>query len=163
MLLNNLNKDNDFVYVIVGNNTQRLNYLIQKLSLDKKIYTLSNKDRNTIIKCYQSAWCFFSPSIIEGLSLVSIEAMATGLPLVVTNVPGNEDIVRDNQCGLIVKNKDPHSMANGILSLSSDQSLYKKCQKMAIENRHLYDWKNIAKKYLDVYKKVINTYNSKRN
>ena len=145
----------DLVYVIVGKGTNTLEPLVRKMSLSDKIFLLPQKEPKAIVECYQSAWCFFSPSITEGLSLVSIEAMATGLPLVVTDVPGNLDIVRDNECGLIVRSKDPDSMAKGLLSLVENQNLYSHFSKEALEKVKGYDWHDIARRYLKVYRLTI--------
>jgi len=146
----------DFVYVIIGDDTNKLERLVKDLSLTGKVFLLPSKDRETIVECYRSSWCFFSPSIVEGLSMVSIEAMAMGLPLIVTDVPGNIDIVRDNECGIIVRDKDTRSMADGIQRLASDALLHSKFSNKGLERAKLYSWDNIAKKYLDVYKIAIN-------
>ena len=151
-------KNHNLVYVIIGRDTDKLKPLVSELSLNGKVYLLPQKDRALLLKCYQSAWCFFSPSIVEGLSLVSIEAMASGLPLIVTDVPGNIDIVRDNQCGIVVNNKNIESMAEGILDLYSNMDLYNRSIQKASENSKRYSWENVAKEYLEVYKTVINNY-----
>ena len=153
--LSKMEASRDLAYVIIGKDTHALKPWVSRLALEDRVYLLPQKDSETVLKCYQSGWCFFSPSITECLSLVSIEAMGAGLPLVVTDVPGNTDIVRDNQCGIIVKNKDPFSMAKGILALISNQKLYERYSRAALERVHTYDWKNIGKKYLAVYETAI--------
>lgn len=87
--------------------------------------------------------------------MVSIEAMSTGLPLIVTDVPGNLDIVRDNNCGVIVASKDPLSMAKGILRLLLTEGLYDRYSGRGVERAELYDWKNIALKYIETYRTAI--------
>ena len=153
-ILNQMEGFRDLVYVIIGQDTHLLGPLAQELSLQHKVILLPQQDHWTISRCYQSGWCFFSPSICEGLSLVSIEAMAAGLPLVVTDAPGNRDIIRDNRCGLIASNKDPLSMAKQIMLLASDEKLYRNFAKTALEAAQSYDWHNIAQKYLEVYRRV---------
>ena len=155
-------KIDNLVYVIVGKDVKNLFYLVSELGLQNKVFLIPQKDRKTILEYYRSAWCFFSPSIVEGLSMVSIEAMATGLPLIVTDVPGNLDIVRDNKCGIIVKNKDPESMAKGIFDLYLNKELYNKFSEIARKRAKNYDWYNIAKKYLDVYQFAIERCNFKK-
>jgi len=155
-------KIDNLVYVIVGRDVENLFYLVSEMGLQNKVFLIPQKDRKTVLEYYRSAWCFFSPSIVEGLSMVSIEAMATGLPLVVTDVPGNLDIVRDNKCGIIVKNKDPESMAKGIFDLYLNKELYSKFSEIARKQAKNYDWYNIAKKYLDVYQFAIEVCNSKK-
>ena len=88
--------------------------------------------------------------------MVSIEAMSTGLPLIVTDVPGNLDIVRDNNCGVIVASKDPQSMAKGILRLLLTEGLYNRYSRMGVERAELYDWNNIAMRYIEAYRTAMN-------
>jgi len=153
----------DLVYVIIGENSQTLMHLVQKFSLEKRIFLVDNQAQDELVHCYQSAWCFFSSSIMEGLSLVSLEAMACGLPLIVTDVPGNIDIVEANNCGLIVRNKDVDSMAEGITTLYANKKLYSTLSRNALEKIQLYDWHNIAGMYIDAYKDVIKTLKVENN
>lgn len=144
----------DLIYVIIGKNTHILNPLIDDLGLQKKVFLLPEQDFDAIRRCYRSAWAFFSPSISEGLSLVSLEAMASGLPLVMTNACGNEDVVMENDCGILVENKDCHSMAEGIFKLYNDRKMYNIFANNALMNSKKYDWKFIARKYMDVFNQI---------
>lgn len=54
----------------------------------------------------------------EGFSNAILEAMAARLPMVVTNVGGNAEAVRDKITGLVVEPKDPESLANALLELT---------------------------------------------
>jgi sugar transferase (PEP-CTERM/EpsH1 system associated) len=57
---------------------------------------------------------FVLPSLREGISNTILEAMASGLPVVATNVGGNPELVRDGETGLLVSPSDPIAMANAI-------------------------------------------------
>ena len=142
-------------YVIVGKGVSEHATLVSELSLEKYITLIEELAPEQARECYQSADIFFSPSIIEGLSLVSIEAISCGLPLVVTDVPGNEDIVRDTGAGVIVHTKDPEDMADGLYSLLCNKELRETLSVSAIKKSSRYDWSTIAKEYAVVYKKVI--------
>jgi glycosyltransferase involved in cell wall biosynthesis len=54
------------------------------------------------------------PSLAEGFGLVLIEAMAAGVPVVATDVPGIRDVVRDGETGLLVPAGDPESLAAAV-------------------------------------------------
>jgi glycosyltransferase involved in cell wall biosynthesis len=62
----------------------------------------------------------------EGINKAVIEAMSLGVPPVITIIPGNTDIVTDNQCGLLVPPKNPEALAQAILQLYTDTGLRKK-------------------------------------
>jgi glycosyltransferase involved in cell wall biosynthesis len=66
---------------------------------------------------------FVLPSLFEGLSNACIEAMATGLPVVVTDVGGMSELVRDGVDGFVVPPEDPAALAERIGKLIDDPTL----------------------------------------
>lgn len=60
------------------------------------------------------------PSLSEGLSNVILESMAAGLPMVVTDVGGNPELIRDGVDGLVVPPADPPALAASIGRLLAD-------------------------------------------
>ena len=147
---------NNIHYVVVGKLSTEHSELVAELGMQDNVSLIEELKPEEVTECYYSADIFFSPSIIEGLSLVSIEAIACGLPLVVTDVPGNEDIVRDTGAGIIVKTKDPLNMAEGLRELIEHSELRKKYSSIALQQVVQYDWREVAKRYANVYKNVLN-------
>ncbi len=142
-------------YVLVGKDVSTLKSFVENLGLSQQVSLVEVVSPDKLRQCYNSSHIFFSPSIVEGLSLVSIEAMASGLPLVVTDVPGNEDIVRENGCGTIVRSNDVDDMARGLMEMFRDPIRREKLGKLALQRSADYDWQVIAHKYLEVYKWVM--------
>jgi glycosyltransferase involved in cell wall biosynthesis len=63
------------------------------------------------------------PSLVEGLPLVVLEAMASARPCVVTAVSGNPEVVADGVTGILTPPKDPGAMAAALLKLARDPEL----------------------------------------
>ncbi|MFH1689835.1 MAG: glycosyltransferase [Candidatus Eisenbacteria bacterium] len=63
------------------------------------------------------------PTTREGLSVVVLESMATGLPVVATDVGGIPEIVRDGETGLLVPPGDPVALARAVCTMLTDASL----------------------------------------
>jgi glycosyltransferase involved in cell wall biosynthesis len=63
------------------------------------------------------------PKSREGLSVIALEAMATGLPVVATDVGGIPEIVRDGETGLLVPPDDPGALALAITRMLDDTDL----------------------------------------
>jgi glycosyltransferase involved in cell wall biosynthesis len=63
------------------------------------------------------------PSVVEGFGLVLIEAMAAGIPVVATDVPGIRDVVRNEQTGLLVPPYSPPPLGEAIERVLRDDSL----------------------------------------
>lgn len=74
-------------------------------------------DRNDVRQLLQGFDLFVLSSITEGYSMALLEACATGLPIVATDVGGNAEIVRDDATGRLVPAADAPALARGILGL----------------------------------------------
>ncbi len=72
---------------------------------------------------YQLCDCFVMPSRVESFSLVLIEALACGKPVVATNCGGPRDIVND-LCGRLVPKQNPAALAEALVKMSSSYSRY---------------------------------------
>jgi glycosyltransferase involved in cell wall biosynthesis len=72
---------------------------------------------------YRSADIFVLPSRDEGMSNALLEAMATGLPVICTDVAGMRDVVVDGETGLIVPPEHPPSLLAALITLIEDSGL----------------------------------------
>jgi glycosyltransferase involved in cell wall biosynthesis len=78
--------------------------------------------RRDVSALLATADIFVLPSLWEGLPLVLIEAMAAGLPAVVTAVGGNPEVVKDNISGILIPPRDAQALARAVCSLLNDPS-----------------------------------------
>ena len=89
----------------------------------------------------------------EGLSLSSLEGMASGKPFLADNVDGLREIVEGN--GVLFEHEDAEGFAAAILKLDSDkeyrEQIVKQCQAKAAN----YDISVMTEKYLTLYKEVL--------
>ena len=74
-------------------------------------------------EAFNGALCYLSTSRWEGLPLAVLEAMAHGLPAVVTDVVGNRDAVRHNESGFLYPEADAAAAADALLRLADDTDL----------------------------------------
>ncbi|WP_285401691.1 glycosyltransferase [Luteibacter sp. ME-Dv--P-043b] len=74
-------------------------------------------DRDDVRELLQGLDLFALSSVTEGYSMALLEACATGLPIVATNVGGNAEIVRDGSTGCLVPACDPPALAEAMLRL----------------------------------------------
>ena len=78
-------------------------------------------DRDDVPELLRSMDVFVLPSLAEGICNTVLEAMASGLPVVATNVGGNPELVIDGETGVLVPAADSTALADGIASVISDQ------------------------------------------
>jgi len=98
---------------------------------------------------------FVLPSLYEDLSSALIEAMAAGLPVVATRVGGTADLVRDGVNGLLVTPpRDPAALAAAISRVLADPAAAAGLAAAARRTADAYAWPGLARKVLEVYKRV---------
>ena len=94
------------------------------------------------------ACMFILPSRSEGISLTILEAMASGLPVVATEVGGNPEVIEAGRSGLLVPAGDPAALARAVLHLAANSE---EAQRMGHAARHRVE------KHFDVRKMVAHT------
>ncbi len=128
--------------------------LISSLNLqDRVLLTGFREDISSIIRQLE---VFVLPSISEGLSIATIEAMALGKPVVVTDSGGPKEIVDNEMTGLIVPPKDSKAISEGVIRLLSDKTYAVKLGingKIAVRNKFGID-ENINR-YADLYRSCL--------
>ena len=72
-------------------------------------------------RLYNAADIFCLPSHWEGLATVVIEAMASGLPVITTNVCGHPEIINSGVSGVLVPSKQPEILTKELLNLINDE------------------------------------------
>ena len=76
-------------------------------------------ERGDVAEILRGLQCFVLPSLAEGISNTILEAMASGLPVIATNVGGNAELVTHGLTGEIVPAADPVALASSLLRLAA--------------------------------------------
>ena len=110
---------------------------------------------------YREANVFVLPAIVdhkgdtEGLGVVLIEAMESGLPVIASDVGGIPDVVVDNVSGLLVPEKSPVALADAIKRIESDpqytESLLEGARNRIAEH---FTWDNITRRQIEIYENL---------
>lgn len=114
--------------VIIGDGDQRkrLENLTGSLELTKYIKFMGILSHKDVIDCMLDSDIFILPSLSEGFPNVIIEAMATGLPIIATNIGGIPEVVKHMKNGLLVEPKSSVEIAAKAISLLTNEDLRKK-------------------------------------
>lgn len=91
----------------------------------------------------------------EGLPRFLVESAAAGLPLIATDIPACRAIVRDGANGFIIPRRDPQALAQAILKIKTDQSLYKRmCDASRSIALDEFDETQVLKDWLSLYNRL---------
>ena len=95
------------------------------------------------------------PSLSEGFPVVIVEAMASGLPIITTNVTRLPEIVHNGENGFLVEPKNPAELAEKILLLLQDDGLRGRIAQNNRRRAKDYTWEKVIDKLEEVYQKVV--------
>jgi glycosyltransferase involved in cell wall biosynthesis len=96
------------------------------------------------------------PSLLEGMPLAILEAMACGLPVIATPVSGSAELVRHGQNGLLILTTDPNSLAGAVLKLMENEPLRRAQGRMGRWlAEHGHSWDVVARRHLSVYSELL--------
>lgn len=126
-------RDNTVHYFLAGNGPLRneLEQLAEKLGIKDNVHFLGY--RRDIPSLLKNADVYAFPSMREGLGMASIEAMATGLPIVTSNRHGINDYSEHGKTGFKYDPDDAEGFAKGIRAILDDEELSKKMGEYNIE------------------------------
>lgn len=109
----------------------------------------------SLAKLYASSDIFLFPSDTETFGNVTLEAMACGVPAVVSDSVGGNSIVLNGETGYITTPRNPGAFAKCLFTLCSDHDLRKKMSKNARERAQSFEWDAIMNGLLSDYHKVV--------
>jgi UDP-glucose:(heptosyl)LPS alpha-1,3-glucosyltransferase len=113
--------------------------------------------REDIASCYAAADLFVFPTLYEPFGMVITEAMASGLPVIVSREAGAaEDHLEDGESAVLLDNPaDPSELAAKVCRLLEDVNLRSRIARAGLETAQNLGWDSIARQVLQVYKSVL--------
>ena len=118
---------------------------------------LGNRSKEELVYLYNMADAIVFPSIYEeAFGYTIAEAMACSKPIIATKVGAVPELVKNNETGILVPPRDPKSLAQAILKLSTDGTLRRSCGKAArAKAKKMFSLKQMARKLITVYNEFL--------
>jgi glycosyltransferase involved in cell wall biosynthesis len=145
-------KQPDFVLDIVGDGPDRpdLEAMCDELGLRAHVNFLGFRD--DVQHFLSRAEFFVLSSVTEGVSITLLEAAASGLPIVATNVGGNPEVTVHGETGLLVPPRSPEALAAAMLEMLKDSN---RARRMGIAGRRRveedFDLSRSVARYEELY------------
>ena len=149
---------NDAKFVIVGKGgmLDELRAQADYLGISNKVYFTGQLSHKDLCKMYKAADVAVFPSTYEPFGVVAIEAMFAGIPTVVSDIGGLNEIVEHGVDGMKSYAGNPNSIADSVLSVLYDHRLADSISKNAkAKVKAMYNWNKIAQDTHFIYQKAI--------
>lgn len=114
----------------VGDLENEIQELVQRHALQD--YVIFYGQALAVHKVLQALDCFILPSLWEGMPLALLEAMASGIPVVATDVAGTREVIKHTENGLLIPSKDPDAIADAFMQMKRNVPM-----RMALAQRAL--------------------------
>lgn len=109
--------------VLVGTLDAYVTELVRRLGLHESVEVVGRVDQGRLARYYWSADMFVHPSLHEGMSMSVLEALACGLPVIVSDRSGYMGTIIDGKNGLVVPAGDVAALADAIRMLWEDRDM----------------------------------------
>jgi rhamnosyl/mannosyltransferase len=135
-----------------GEDREKLESLTRKLGL-KNVSFEGRKDPDELHAYYEKADIFGISSDNEGMPLVLLEAMATGLPIIGSNVIGIQELLKG--VGVLVDDPSPKTFASAISELLSHPEKLPGLSAASVKKARQYSWDILIEKLELVYRNIV--------
>lgn len=146
-----------FVICGMGDELPRIKKLVEKLGVSHALSYVGqlNRESGELEKIYQIATLFAIPSAIETQSLVTMEAMAAGKPIVAAAAGALPELVKDGSNGYLFPVGNSLKLASAIVKILTDSQLRQKMAEKSLEIISQHQIGDSFKKIVDLYEKVV--------
>ncbi len=141
---------------IAGSGPQRaeLERLAAELGVSERVRFTGRLDNSELPALYRTASVALNPSLADNMPISLLEAMASGVPIVSTNVGGIPHLVEDGKTAVLVVPRTPHLMAQAILRLVEEPALAGRLSRAGVAASRRYGWSHVRGHLYRTYAKV---------
>jgi glycosyltransferase involved in cell wall biosynthesis len=127
--------------------------VVEDLDLDGRVHFLGRVSSEDLLYLYNAAEMLAHPAFYEGFGLPPLEAMACGLPAIVSNVASLPEVVGD--AGLLVDPHDVDELTVAMWRVLNDDELRQEMRQKGLRQAGRFSWERAARETLDIYRSVL--------
>ena len=151
-------KNPDVNLILLGGGSQgsKIRQILMNGGVMDQVHFGGHASQADLPRWYHMADLYISPSHVDGASVTLMEALASGLPCLVSDIPGNKEWIEGGVNGWLFRDGDADDLAAKILAVAQNRKLFKKIGEAARETaEQRADWKKNFGKLLESYEKAI--------
>ncbi len=135
---------------------EKLKQLVSELDLDGRVTFAGEVSDEALLEAYHSHDVFIFPNELQTWGLAVFEAMATGLPVIVSRGAGAHEVLTDCKNAILVKPRDPMNIGRAIRAFAADPNLYQAISRGgALYVRGNISWQRYADGMVEVFGRAL--------
>jgi glycosyltransferase involved in cell wall biosynthesis len=141
--------------VMIGDDISKyaaLRRAVHRHQLHKHVRFLGYLPEETLAVMYRLAGVFVFPSLYEGFGLPPLEAMASGTPVVTSNVSSLPEVTGD--AALLVDPYDSAAIADGIYTVLTNETVRRDLRRKGLARAREFSWDASVRRVHEIYKQV---------
>lgn len=151
-----LAKPDSELLIVGGVDTQMHRWLAKVIESNPQIRAIGNVPKTELFHHYQTSSVFVLPSLADSWGLVTFEAMACGLPVIVTENVGSKEAVREGIDGFIVPIRDAKAITEKLQLLYQNPGLRQRMGRAALQRVKEFSWDRYGDRLIKVYEEILN-------
>ncbi|MCH9675092.1 MAG: glycosyltransferase family 4 protein, partial [Gammaproteobacteria bacterium] len=138
----------------VGPELDSLRKLVAELQIEERVTFTGTVDTQQMPQLYQSAAVMLNPSQVDNMPNSILEALASGVPVVSTNVGGIPYMVKHDETALLVPPRDSAAMAAAVNTVLSDERVSTRLISAGRQLVEQYSWPAVKEQWMSVYEQA---------
>ena len=148
----NVNPDVNLVLLGGGSQGARIRQILMSGGVMERVHFGGHVTQADLPRWYHMADLYISPSHVDGSSVTLMEALASGLPCLVSDIAGNQEWIEDGVNGWLFRDGDVDDLVEKILNAIKNRKSFKKIGEAARKTaEQKADWRKNFGKLLEVY------------
>ncbi|MDP2370227.1 glycosyltransferase family 4 protein [Rhodoferax sp.] len=132
-----------------------LRQLVAGQGLFEAVHFTGRLERDAMAALYRSADLMLNPSLADNMPNSVLEAWASGVPVVSTNVGGIPHLAQDGVTASLVPPSDPAAMAQACVALLTDEALWRQRAQAGLQEAQRYTWSCVQPVLTGVYRQAL--------
>jgi glycosyltransferase involved in cell wall biosynthesis len=143
------------LWVVGAGDTGRFGSVARRHGVEQQVTFFGQRPRVETERFFQAADMFVLPTLYETFSLVAYEAAAAGLPIVATRANGIEDLVGDDEAGIMTE-RTPEAVAEVLARLAGNPEERARMGRDGRRRAQTYSWARSVESVVDLYQRACN-------
>jgi glycosyltransferase involved in cell wall biosynthesis len=126
--------------------------IVEELQMDDRVHFVGRVSSEDLLYLYNAAEMLAHPAFYEGFGLPPLEAMACGLPVIVSNVASLPEVVGD--AGILIDPHDVDELTVAMWRVLNDGDLNREMREKGLRQAGRFSWERAARETLEIYRQV---------